>query len=122
YGMSEKLGLSHTGQRQSMFLPGMDGQPMQRDCSEATAREIDEEVKRILADAYGQAEAILREHRDQLERVTKELLQRETLDAAAFRELVGLPPEPPQADPLPTLPEIGGLDGGEPTLSPGRVS
>ena len=73
HGMSEKLGLSHTGQRQGMFLPGANGPAMQRDCSEATACEIDEEVKRILADAYQQAEGVLREHRDQLERVSAEL-------------------------------------------------
>jgi cell division protease FtsH len=123
YGMSEAVGLSHTGQRQNAFLAGGDGMVMQRDCSEETAREIDEEVKRMLAQAYEEAETILREHRDLLERVTEELLKRETLDAQTFRQLVGLKPEPEQPDPLPALLESGGLDGEhEPVISPDRIS
>jgi ATP-dependent Zn protease len=44
--MSERIGLVSCAQRQSAFL-GLDGS-MQRDCSEETAREIDEEVKVLL--------------------------------------------------------------------------
>jgi cell division protease FtsH len=47
FGMSEQIGLAHTVQRQGpAFLPGADHQ-LQRDCSEATAKQIDEEVKRF---------------------------------------------------------------------------
>ena len=70
-----------------MFMPGANG-AFHRDCSEQTAREIDEEVKRLLDCAYSEAKEILRQHRDQLERVTMALLQRETLDAQAFNELL----------------------------------
>jgi cell division protease FtsH len=63
----------------------------QRDCSEETARLIDTEVKKLLDDAHESARAILEEHRDQLDRVAGELLQRETLDAAAFNALIGRP-------------------------------
>ena len=39
----------------------------------------------------GEAQAILRDHRDQLELVTGELLKQETLDARAFEKLIGQP-------------------------------
>jgi cell division protease FtsH len=100
YGMSERIGLAHCVQRHNpMFLPGQDGS-FQRDCSEETARDIDEEVKKFLDRAYAEAKEILVAHRDQLERVTGELLKRETLDAQAFNELIGNPrgrgtPKPP---------------------------
>jgi len=51
YGMSERLGLARSVQRpQSPFLAGADGKSamMQRDCSEETARLIDEEVQALL--------------------------------------------------------------------------
>src|SRR5436190_9682007 len=88
FGMSDRVGLARCAQRQNgPFLPGMDG-TLQRDCSERTAQEIDEEVKRILDQAYSEAQDILTQHREQLELVTKELLQNETLDAQSFNRLI----------------------------------
>ncbi len=88
YGMSDAIGLTHCAQRPNHFLPaGLDG-GWQRDCSEQTAREIDEEVRAILDRAYAGAKQILREHRDELDRVAAELLQRETLDAETFQTLI----------------------------------
>jgi len=93
FGMSEAVGLARCANRQNgMFLPGMDGS-FQRDCSEQTAQEIDVEVRRILDQAYGEAKDILREHREQLELVTKELLACETLDSVAFNRLIGRSPK-----------------------------
>ncbi|HEV8003227.1 MAG TPA: ATP-dependent zinc metalloprotease FtsH, partial [Planctomycetaceae bacterium] len=91
YGMSERLGLLHLAGRQDSYLPMAPGSGQQRDCSEETARLIDTEVKKLLDDAHESARAILEEHRDQLDRVAGELLQRETLDAAAFNALIGRP-------------------------------
>jgi cell division protease FtsH len=89
FGMSERIGLAHVAQRQGpAFLPGLENQ-MQRDCSEATALQIDVEVKKILDRAYAEAKEVLTVHRDQLELVTNELLKRETLDGATFNELLG---------------------------------
>jgi cell division protease FtsH len=88
YGMSERVGLASCAQRQAQFLAGPES-PMQRDCSEQTAREIDEEVKKLLDRCYAEAKEILSLHRDQLETVTTELLARETLDGAEFYKLVG---------------------------------
>lgn len=95
YGMSDSLGLVHCAKRQGMFLPGDEG-ASQVDCSPETAREIDGEVKRILDEAYDGAKKILAEHRDQLDMVARELVQRETLDAGTFAKLIGrpLPTEP----------------------------
>jgi cell division protease FtsH len=88
YGMSERLGLANCVQRQPTFLDGQDFQ-LQRDCSEETAREIDEEVKKLLDLAYEQAKQILSAHRDQLELVTGELLRSESIDGPTFYRLVG---------------------------------
>ena len=56
-----------------------------------TAREVDEEVKKILEEAYREAKDLLTRQREQLESVTAELLRRETLDAPAFYQLIGQP-------------------------------
>jgi cell division protease FtsH len=100
YGMSERIGLAHCAQRQNAFLPGADG-AVQRDCSEETARQIDQEVKKILDRCYAEAKDILSEHLDQLELVTRQLLERETLDRASFYKLIGRaePKEPVKATP-----------------------
>jgi cell division protease FtsH len=88
YGMSERLGLSSCAQRQQVFLNNAESQ-IQRDCSEQTAREIDEEVRRLLAESYDQAKEILSTHRDELESVTAKLLESEAMDGETFYRLVG---------------------------------
>jgi cell division protease FtsH len=88
YGMSERLGLSSCAQRQAMFLNSSESQ-IQRDCSEQTAREIDEEVKKLLGQAYDQAKELLTKHRDELERVTAELMKNESMDGETFYRLIG---------------------------------
>jgi cell division protease FtsH len=89
FGMSEVIGLAHVGHKQNPFLPARESGPIERDCSEQTAREIDQEVKKLLLDAYEAAKSILAAHRDQLERVTQELLARESLDEQAFNRILG---------------------------------
>jgi cell division protease FtsH len=93
FGMSDIVGLAHCAQRPAgLYMPGPDGAGFQRDCSEATAEEIDREVKRILEHAYIEAKDTLESHREQLEHVTERLLQIETLDAQAFNQLIGRSP------------------------------
>ena len=88
-GMSELIGLARVAHPDATaFVPGADV-PMPRDCSEATAREIDEEVKRMLGHARAQALEILTRHRADLDRIVAVLLERETLDRAAFEALAG---------------------------------
>jgi len=105
YGMSERVGLANCAQRQAQFLAGPEFQ-LQRDCSEQTAREIDEEVKKLLDRCYAEAKEILTQHRDQLEKATAELLARETLEGAEFYKLVGK--EMPRVkEPVPPMPVAG---------------
>ena len=85
YGMSESIGLVSCVQRQTAFLDGQ----LQRDCSEATARDIDEEVKVLLDHAYAKAKQILSAHRDQLDMIATELLKKEALDGKEFYRLIG---------------------------------
>ena len=88
YGMSDMIGLVHCAQRQNPMLAGMIDGVLQGDCSDQTAREIDEEVKRLLDNAYAEAKSLLQQHRSQLDRVAEELLETETLDARAFAKLI----------------------------------
>jgi cell division protease FtsH len=60
-----------------------------RDHSEHTAQLIDEEVARILREADDRAYRILEEHREDLERVTEALIEREVLSVAEIEELIG---------------------------------
>jgi cell division protease FtsH len=88
YGMGKSVGLLHCGQAHNPFLPSADDGAMQPDCSEETARAIDEEVRGILDDAYAESKDILLKHRGELDLVAGELLQRETLDAQTFKDLL----------------------------------
>jgi len=86
YGMSDRVGLVHCARREGQFLGGDGG--LQRDCSEQTARDIDEEVRRILNEAYEGARSVLGEREDLLERIAQALLKAETLDRETFYRLV----------------------------------
>ena len=59
-----------------------------RDYSEATAEQIDQEVRRLLDEAYQLAKQTLIAHRDQLEIIAKALLEFETLDGSQIKEIV----------------------------------
>ena len=63
-----------------------------KDYSEETARRIDEEVEKILKRCMDFTMKTLTEHRDQLDRLTEELVRKETLDDAEIREMFGFPP------------------------------
>jgi cell division protease FtsH len=95
YGMSESVGLVHCAEHTNPFLAVSGDGSLQRDCSEQTAREIDEEVKKILDAAYAESKAVLQQHRSQLDLVANKLLQLETLDAETFKSLIN------QATPVP---------------------
>jgi cell division protease FtsH len=99
YGMSERIGLANCAQPQRSFLAPTEFQ-WQRDCSEATAREIDEEVKKLLDRCYSEARELLTVHRDQLDHITSELLKRETIAGNEFYQMIGkAPPEPKEPVP-----------------------
>ena len=97
FGMSSVIGLAHCAQRQHTFAGGIPDGVLQRDCSEETAREIDEEVKKLLDNAYASARNLLQEHRTQLDRIAEQLLEQETLDGKTFRQILNSPPLPETA-------------------------
>src|SRR4029078_783331 len=59
-----------------------------RDYSEATAEEIDHEVRKLLDDAYTTAKKMLTANRDKLDTTAKALLEFETLDGSQIREII----------------------------------
>ncbi len=104
YGMSEKLGNVAWGKDQSMVFLGRDFGG-DRNYSEETARTIDDEVKKLVDTAYKKSKDILTRHRDQLELLARELMEKETLEAVQVRELLGLPTTPETgSDPAPSAP------------------
>jgi len=101
YGMSQKVGMANCAQRAPAYLPGQPFQ-LQRDCSEQTAREIDEEVKRLLDKSYTEGKEMLSAHRVELRKVVAELLKRETLDGETLYQLIGKEmPKPKDLAPMP---------------------
>lgn len=87
WGMSERLGNMAYGKNQENVFMGRDF-GHQRDYSEQVAFEIDEEMKRIVDNKYEEAKKILNDNRDMLEAISRELLDRETLDASEFEEIM----------------------------------
>lgn len=65
-----------------------------KDYSEDTARKIDQEIHEILEEAMKETRDILSLHRDQLDQLTKELVEKETLDDSQIRILLGFEPLP----------------------------
>jgi cell division protease FtsH len=80
WGMSEKLGPLAYGKKEEQVFLGRDYGGRQQDYSEETAVQIDQEVRRIIADQYARVRTLLTEKREQLEAVAKALVERETLD------------------------------------------
>ena len=60
----------------------------QRDYSEQVAFEIDEEMKSIVDNKYEEAKKLLSENRDMLEAISRELLDKETLDDKEFEDIM----------------------------------
>jgi cell division protease FtsH len=93
WGMSDKVGpLTFGKQEEQIFLGREISQ--HRDYSEATAVEIDEEVKKIVQQGYESARRILEEHADALTGLAEALLEREVIDAREIAALVRGEPLP----------------------------
>ncbi len=92
YGFSEELGNVNYGGDGEVFL-GAD-LTAHKTYSEDTARMIDAEIRRIIGEAFDQAEKILTENDDKLERVAQALLLVETIDGQQFEALYNGTMEP----------------------------
>jgi cell division protease FtsH len=80
YGMSDKLGrVRYQANEQEVFLGHAVTQT--QNVSEATAQLIDQEVRRLIEEAEGQAKQILTDHLDDLHAIAKALLEYETLSS-----------------------------------------
>ena len=85
YGFSNKLGPVNYSSSEEVFL-GNDF-TAHKNYSEAVAREIDEEVKNLIDEAYAEAERLLKGNMDILTRVAEALLLVETIDGEQFESL-----------------------------------
>ena len=93
YGMSEKLGPRTFGKREEMVFLGREISE-QRDYSDSVAQTIDEEVHRLIDTAQNTARDVLEEHRPRLDRISKYLLEHETIEEYQVKEVFDTPPAP----------------------------
>jgi cell division protease FtsH len=85
WGMSDKFNnIAFGGQREQVFLGEQMGS--QREYSDSTAREIDEEVHRILEESFERALTTIKENRDILDRLANELLEHEEVSGKKVME------------------------------------
>jgi cell division protease FtsH len=89
WGMSDKLGPLTYGRTEEQVFLGRELQH-QRDFSEATARIIDEEIRRIIEQAERTATKILTDNRDKLEKLAMALLEKEVVDGHEIDAIIGL--------------------------------
>jgi len=87
WGMSDKMGMVEYGEHEDYVFLGRDINKS-RDYSEATAQEIDREVRRLVDEGYARARDIIQTHRDKVEKIAKALLEFETLEGGHIREIV----------------------------------
>ncbi len=93
YGMSEELGPRALGHNQAQPFLGREFS-QESDYSNEVARQIDEEIRRIIEEAHQRAQDLLGERREQLDQISAILIQRETLERVEFEALLeGVPEE-----------------------------
>ena len=83
YGMSDKFGLMGLATTRSMYLEnGVD-----MNCGDETATAVDEEVQRMLKDAFEKAKDLLRSNREALDKIAEYLIEKETITGKEFMKL-----------------------------------
>jgi cell division protease FtsH len=130
FGMSEKLGPRVFGHDHGQPFLGREFSA-EPDYSDEIAREIDDEIRRIVESAHVQAKEILGTHRDSLEKLSEILIKRETIEKEQFESLLdggteeevfGAEAPPPPEVPIPPTsgPERApGREGPRPLPRPG---
>ena len=86
YGMSDRIGTITLGSDQDEVFIGRDW-GHEKSYSEETAGVIDEEVKKIIDNAYQEAKSILNAHRDKLDRVAEVLVEKEKITGEEFDQI-----------------------------------
>ncbi len=126
FGMSERLGPRVFGHDRGQPFLGREFSA-EPDYSDEIAREIDDEIRRIVEGAHQTAKGLLGERREELDQISKLLLERETIDADQFAALLeGKSPdevfaddeEPAKPAPPPPEPERPQREGARPNPRP----
>ncbi|MDD2679761.1 MAG: cell division protein FtsH, partial [Candidatus Omnitrophica bacterium] len=89
FGMSAKLGHITLGRREGLVFLGKDIME-EKNYSEETARLIDEEVRKIIEEAYLKAKKLLEENLDKLKILSNTLLEKEVLSGEEVKRLLGI--------------------------------
>ncbi len=90
YGMSSRIGPMAVGHKDELVFLGRDfGE--QRNYSEQTAREVDEEIRRIIQDAFDKAYHVLQQNKTRLIMISERLIKEETLEGTLFESLFNQP-------------------------------
>ncbi len=129
FGMSEKLGPRVFGHEHSQPFLGREFSA-EPDYSDEIAREIDDEIRRVVESAHVQAKSILTEHQAGLEKLAEILVKRETIERDQFEalldgqteaEVFGSEAPPPPEVPIPPTPTPGraGREAPRPLPRPG---
>jgi cell division protease FtsH len=87
FGMSEKLGPRVLGRNNDLPFLGRD-MGSEPDYSDEVAKEIDDEIRRVIEEAHASATAVLRDHMEELHRLAAILIERETIDKDQFERLL----------------------------------
>lgn len=93
-GMSDEVGPQHLASNNQTVFLGRD-LGTRKDISEATAKKIDSEIHKLIMSAYKKAEEILIENKDNLEKTSRILLERETISGEELKMVLAgeeLPP------------------------------
>jgi cell division protease FtsH len=115
FGMSEVIGPLAVGDKEQEIFLGREF-AQRREISERTAQMVDDEVKRLIDEAYARAMQIISENRELLDRIAVALLDRETIDREDLDRLVRDLPLPPR-----NLPIDPAAAASQPTAKPGAT-
>jgi cell division protease FtsH len=127
FGMSEKLGPRVFGHDHGQPFLGREFSS-EPDYSDEIAREIDDEIRRIVENAHVQAKDILTQYRQELEKLSDILIKRETIEKEQFEALLsgqteeavfGSEAPPPPEVPVPPAPAAERREGPRPLPRPG---
>ncbi len=99
-GMSDQLGPMVYGQKEELIFLGREISE-QRDYSENVAEQIDQEVRKLVNEAYGKALKTLIDYREQLDAVAQRLLEMETISREEFESIFPLPSPKTTGTPVP---------------------
>jgi cell division protease FtsH len=89
FGMSERLGHITLGRREGLVFLGRDIME-EKNYSEETAQLIDEEIKKIVDEAYSKSKELLAQNLDKLKTLSSALLEKEVLDGEYVKQLLDI--------------------------------